>query len=101
MPRRRGADNREVAADPVFNSTLAEKFICSMMWDGKKPTAQKIFYSSMQKAEEGGGGEEASNLKKRGICGAGPSRSAMMCTGWRKQIRRSRTIAGNCLNRNQ
>ena len=48
MPRRRGADHREVASDPVYNSTLAEKFICSMMWDGKKSTAQKIFYTSMQ-----------------------------------------------------
>ena len=47
MPRRRGAANREVAADPVFNSTLAEKFICSMMWDGKKSTAQRVFYGAM------------------------------------------------------
>jgi small subunit ribosomal protein S7 len=52
MPRRRGAENREVAADPVFNSTLAEKFICSMMWDGKKNTAQRIFYTSMDKLKD-------------------------------------------------
>ena len=52
MPRRRGAENREVAPDPVYNSTLAEKFICSMMWEGKKSTAQKIFYASMHHVRE-------------------------------------------------
>ncbi len=52
MPRRRGADNREAGADPVYNSTLAEKFICSMMWDGKKNTAQRIFYTSMDKLKD-------------------------------------------------
>ena len=39
-------------ADPVYNSTLVEKFICSMMWDGKKSTAQKIFYHSMKQLQE-------------------------------------------------
>ncbi len=52
MPRRRGAENREVLPDPVYNSTLVEKFICSMMWDGKKQTAQGIFYDSMEKIRE-------------------------------------------------
>src|SRR6266853_151147 len=72
MPRRRGADNREVSADPVFNSPLAEKFICSMMWDGKKSTAQKIFYASMKKLEERGGGEEAIKLFKKAVENAKP-----------------------------
>jgi small subunit ribosomal protein S7 len=52
MPRRRSAENREVLPDPVYNSTLVEKFICSMMWDGKKNTAQHIFYDSMEKIRE-------------------------------------------------
>jgi small subunit ribosomal protein S7 len=52
MPRRRRIENREVLPDPVYNSTLVEKFICSMMWDGKKNTAQRIFYSSMEKLQE-------------------------------------------------
>jgi len=52
MPRRRSAENREVQPDPVYNSTLVEKFICSMMWDGKKNTAQGIFYDSMEKIRE-------------------------------------------------
>ena len=47
MSRRRRAEPKEIAADPVYNSTLAEKFVNSMMWDGKKTVAQKIFYTAM------------------------------------------------------
>ena len=39
-------------ADPVYNSTLVEKFICSMMWDGKKAVSQGIFYTAMDKVRE-------------------------------------------------
>jgi small subunit ribosomal protein S7 len=52
MPRRRTIDNREVLPDPIYSSTLVEKFICSMMWDGKKNTAQRIFYTSMDKLKD-------------------------------------------------
>ena len=52
MPRRRTIDNREVLPDPIYASTLVEKFICSMMWDGKKNTAQRIFYTSMDKLKD-------------------------------------------------
>src|SRR5580700_9955390 len=74
MPRRRSADNREVNTDPVYNSTLAEKFICSMMWEGKKSTAQKIFYASMLKLEEkgGGGDNDAIKLFKKAVENAKP-----------------------------
>ena len=72
MPRRRAADNREVLPDPIYNSTLAEKFICSMMWEGKKSTASKIFYASMTKLEERGGGEEAIKLFKKAVENAKP-----------------------------
>ncbi len=45
MPRRRRPEPRDVTPDPLYNSTLVEKFVNSMMWDGKKTTAQKIFYA--------------------------------------------------------
>src|ERR1700681_42963 len=64
MPRRRSAENREVPPDPVYNSTLVEKFICSMMWDGKKNTAQGIFYDSMEKIRERSGDEPLKLFKK-------------------------------------
>src|SRR5437588_11880538 len=64
MPRKRHIETREVLADPVFNSTLVEKFICSMMWDGKKNTAQHIFYDSMDKIRERSGDEPLKLFKK-------------------------------------
>jgi small subunit ribosomal protein S7 len=41
-----------VIPDPLYNSTLVEKFVNSMMWDGKKTTAQKIFYRAMDILKE-------------------------------------------------
>ncbi len=52
MPRRRRPEQREILPDPLYNSTLAEKFVNSMMWDGKKNTSQKIFYTAMDKIRE-------------------------------------------------
>jgi small subunit ribosomal protein S7 len=52
MPRKGNISKREPLPDPVYNSTLVEKFICSMMWDGKKSTAQNIFYGAMEQLGE-------------------------------------------------
>jgi small subunit ribosomal protein S7 len=64
MPRRRRVDVREVLPDPVYNSTLVEKFICSMMWDGKKTVAQGIFYDAMDKIRDRSGDEPLKLFKK-------------------------------------
>ena len=64
MPRRRRAVIREVAPDPVYNSTLAEKFINSMMWEGKKNVAQRIFYEGMEKLRERSGDDPLKLFKK-------------------------------------
>jgi len=52
MPRRRKPQIREIVPDPVYNSQLAEKFVNSMMWDGKKAISQKIFYAAMDMIKE-------------------------------------------------
>jgi small subunit ribosomal protein S7 len=52
MPRRRRIEPRKLPPDPVYNSTLAEKFINSMMWDGKKNVAQNAFYGAMTMIQE-------------------------------------------------
>ena len=52
MPRKRHIEGREVLADPIYNSTLVEKFVNSMMWEGKKNTAQGIFYGAMDLLRE-------------------------------------------------
>jgi small subunit ribosomal protein S7 len=52
MPRRRQIEPRRLPPDPVYSSTLAEKFINCMMWDGKKMVAQNAFYDAMSKIQE-------------------------------------------------
>src|SRR5512141_357053 len=52
MPRRRRPETRDIIADPVYNSTLADKFVNSMMWEGKKAVSQRIFYDAMEKIKE-------------------------------------------------
>ena len=59
MPRKGHIAKREVAPDPVYGSTLVTKFVNSMMWGGKKSTAQGIFYKAMQNLESKGGGDDA------------------------------------------
>src|SRR5687768_3103081 len=71
MSRRRRAEIREIQPDPVYNSTLAEKFINSMMWDGKKTTAQNIFYGAMQRISERAQ-DEALKIFKKAVENAKP-----------------------------
>jgi small subunit ribosomal protein S7 len=71
MPRKGHIGKREVAADPVYNSTLVTKFVNSMMWDGKKSTAQAIFYEAMRNLEQKGG-DEALKLFKKAVENAKP-----------------------------
>ena len=67
MPRKGHIAKREVAADPVYGSTLVTKFVNSMMWGGKKSTAQGIFYEAMKNLEEKGGGDDALKLFKKAV----------------------------------
>jgi len=64
MSRRRRAESREIAADPVYNSTLAEKFVNSMMWEGKKTVSQGIFYAAMDTLRERSGDDPLKLFKK-------------------------------------
>ncbi|TAN20691.1 MAG: 30S ribosomal protein S7 [Acidobacteria bacterium] len=52
MPRKGHIEKREVAPDAIHDSRLVEKFINSMMWDGKKSTAQAIFYGALERVGE-------------------------------------------------
>jgi len=38
---------KQLRGDPRYNSKVAQKFINSMMWEGKKSIAQGIFYDAM------------------------------------------------------
>ena len=52
MPRKGFVPRREVEPDSVFGSDLVQKFINSMMWDGKRSTAQRIFYGAMDQIQQ-------------------------------------------------
>ena len=57
MPRKGHIAKRGTEADPVYGSDLANKFINSMMWQGKKSTAEGIFYEALTKLQQKGGDE--------------------------------------------
>ncbi|MEX1183064.1 MAG: 30S ribosomal protein S7 [Gemmatimonadota bacterium] len=52
MSRRQRAVKRETPPDPQYGSTTVSKFINSLMLDGKKSTAERIFYDAMRVIEE-------------------------------------------------
>ena len=54
--RRRKAPERKVLPDPKYKVELVSKFINGLMLEGKKSTAEKIFYTAMDIIEK--------NLKK-------------------------------------
>ena len=64
MPRKGHIAKRGVAPDPVYGSDLVTKFVNSMMWQGKKSTAQSIFYGAIKQLEQKGGDEGLKLFKK-------------------------------------
>jgi small subunit ribosomal protein S7 len=52
MPRRRQVVKRDVLPDPKYNSKLVTRFINSLMREGRKSTAESIFYGSMDIIKE-------------------------------------------------
>jgi small subunit ribosomal protein S7 len=57
MSRRSRAEFRETPADPRFGSRTVTKFINSLMLDGKKSIAEKIFYDAVEIIEQRSGQE--------------------------------------------
>jgi len=47
MPRKGPVPKREIISDPIYNSRLVAKFINRLMLDGKKSTAERILYESL------------------------------------------------------
>src|SRR5271166_4271015 len=71
MPRKGHIAKRTVPADAVYQSDLVTKFINSMMWQGKRSTAEGIFYEALAKVQEKGG-DEALKLFKKAVENAKP-----------------------------
>ncbi len=52
MSRRKKAEKRPVPPDPRYDSQTVSKFINRLMEEGKKSTAERIFYDSMDMIEQ-------------------------------------------------
>ena len=46
------SSRKQLKPDPMYGSMLASKFINCLMWDGKKNTAQQIFYEALDLIKE-------------------------------------------------
>src|SRR5260370_1234046 len=68
MPRKGLVFRRTQAIDPVYASDIVEKFICSMMWEGKKSTAQRVFYGAMDQVAKKTN-DDALKMFKKAIAG--------------------------------
>ena len=51
MSRRHAAEKREVQPDPKFGDIVLTKFMNTLMYAGKKSTAERIFYGAMDLVE--------------------------------------------------
>ena len=64
MPRKGFVSRRTVLPDAVYGSDLVQKFINSMMWDGKRSNAQRIFYGAMDQIAQKSNGDALGVFKK-------------------------------------
>jgi len=47
MSKKFTSSSQQLKPDAKYNSKLASKFINTLMWQGKKSTAQRVFYGAM------------------------------------------------------
>ena len=64
MPRKGFVQRRKIPGDAVYGSDLVQKFISSMMYDGKRATAQRIFYDAMENVAQKSNGDALTVFKK-------------------------------------
>jgi small subunit ribosomal protein S7 len=64
MSRRGRIVKRQPIPDPVYGSLLMTRFINTMMLDGKKSTAERIFYTALDNAAARTGKEPAEVFNK-------------------------------------
>ena len=64
MSRKHKAEQREVLPDPKYGDILVTKTINNLMYDGKKSTAEAIFYGALDLIEQKTGEEGIKVFKK-------------------------------------
>ncbi|UYL08900.1 30S ribosomal protein S7 [Bdellovibrio sp. SKB1291214] len=73
MSRRKKTFKREIIPDPVFKDLTIAKFVNKMMIQGKKATAQKLFYGALAELEGKIQGEEPIAIFKKALENVKPS----------------------------
>ena len=64
MGRKKKSIQRGLTPDPRFHNKLVSRFINSLMLDGKKSTAERVFYGAMDLVEERTGQEPLEVFQK-------------------------------------
>ena len=64
MPRRGNVANREVLADPIYNSKVVTRLVNYIMLDGKKGVAQEIVYDAFNIVKEKTGNDPLEMFEK-------------------------------------
>ena len=72
MSRKRKAPVRKIYPDPKYRSVVISKFINSIMYDGKRSTAEKILYDALDKIKQKGN-EDPIRVEVKGTSGRGGS----------------------------
>lgn len=73
MSRRKRTYRREVIPDPVFKDLVIAKFVNKMMIQGKKATAQKLFYGALDELKGKVQNEEPLAVLKKALENTKPS----------------------------
>ena len=71
MSRRKKAIKRKLLPDPKFNNVLAARFINSLMKQGKRSVAERIFYLAIDLVEERAG-QDAIDIFQKALENAKP-----------------------------
>jgi small subunit ribosomal protein S7 len=50
--KKRTSSELNLCPDPVYGSMVASRFINCLMWQGKKATAQRIFYKALEQIQK-------------------------------------------------
>ena len=72
MSRRRQATKRPMAKDGKFNSTLVTRLVNTMMYSGKKSTAQRIVYGAFETISEKNPASNPIEILQRAVDNAKP-----------------------------
>jgi small subunit ribosomal protein S7 len=73
MSRRKRTFKREIIPDPVFKDIVIAKFVNKMMYQGKKSTAQRMFYGALEDLKDKVPGEEPLGVLKKALENCKPS----------------------------